>query len=82
LYYIAPDGALTAVSVATKPTFEAGTHTRLFKTEMSTLVNTSFTRNQYVASADGQRFLLNQPIGPPASIVVVMDWLASLPKRD
>jgi serine/threonine protein kinase/Tol biopolymer transport system component len=82
LYYIAPDGALTAVSVATAPTFEAGARTRLFKTEMSTLVNTSFTRNQYVASADGQRFLLNQPIGPQASIVVMMDWLASLPKRD
>jgi hypothetical protein len=45
---------------------------------MSTLVNTSITRNQYVASANGERFLVNQPIGPPPSIVVVIDWPAGL----
>jgi hypothetical protein len=49
---------------------------------MSTLVNTSFTRNQYVASADGQRFLVNQPTGSPASIVVVVDWPAGLKDRE
>ena len=82
LYYIAPDGTLTAVQVSIAPTFEAGTHTRLFKTDMSTLVNTSFTRNQYVASADGRRFLVNQPTGGPAAIVVVVDWVAGLKRRE
>jgi Tol biopolymer transport system component len=79
LFYLAPDGALTAVPITTIPTFQAGAPQRLFATRMSTLVNTSITRNQYVASADGQRFLVNQPIGPAASIVVVIDWPAGLP---
>jgi serine/threonine protein kinase/Tol biopolymer transport system component len=78
LYYLAADGSLVAVPVTTKPAFEPGTPTRLFETKMSTLVNTSFTRNQYVASADGQRFLVNQATGTPASIVVVVDWPAGL----
>jgi serine/threonine protein kinase len=82
LFYLAADGSLMAVAVTTKPTFEAATSTRLFETKMSTLVNTSFTRNQYVASADGQRFLVNQPTGSPASIVVVVDWPAGLKDRE
>jgi hypothetical protein len=49
---------------------------------MSTVVNTSFTRNQYVASADGQRFLVHQPIGEPAAIVVVINWPAALKNRE
>jgi eukaryotic-like serine/threonine-protein kinase len=82
LFYLAADGSLMAVAVTTKPTFEAATSTRLFETKMSTLVNTSFTRNQYVASADGQRFLVNQPTGSPAAIVVVVDWPAGLKDRE
>jgi hypothetical protein len=35
-----------------------------------------------VASADGQRFLVTQPIGQPSSIVVVVDWPAALKNRD
>jgi hypothetical protein len=81
LSYLAADGSLMAVTVTTKPTFEAGTPTRLFEAKMSTLVNTSFTRNQYVASADGQRFLVNQAAGTPPSIVVVVDWPAGLKRR-
>ena len=82
LYYLAVDGSLMAVTVTTTPTFQGTTPTRLFQTTMSTLVNTSFTRNQYVASSDGQRFLVNQPIGHPSSIVVVVDWPAALKNRD
>jgi len=80
LYYLAADGSLMAVAVTT-PTFAPAIPTRLFGTRMSTLVNTSFTRNQYVASADGQRFLVNQPVGAPSSIVVVVDWPAGLEHR-
>jgi dipeptidyl aminopeptidase/acylaminoacyl peptidase len=81
LYYLAADGSLMAVPVAATPAFQPGTPLRLFPTRMSTLVNTSFTRNQYVASADGQRFLINQPAGDPAAIVVAVDWPASLSHR-
>jgi hypothetical protein len=81
MYYLAVDGSLMAVSVKTSPTFQASSPARLFETKMSTLVNTSITRNQYVASADGQRFIVNQPIGNQASIVVVADWPAGLNGR-
>jgi serine/threonine protein kinase len=81
LYYLAADGSLMAVSVTTGPAFEAAPAARLFQTSLSTLVNTSFVRNQYVVSVDGQRFLLNQPAGPSASIVVVVDWPAGLKNR-
>jgi Tol biopolymer transport system component len=81
LYYLGADGWLMTVAVTTKRAFEPATPTRLFKTNMSTLVNTSFTRNQYVASGDGQRFLANQPTGEPASIVVVVNWPAGLKHR-
>jgi hypothetical protein len=49
---------------------------------MSTLVNTSMTRNQYVPSADGQRFIVNQPVGDHTSIVVVADWPAGLNRSE
>jgi Tol biopolymer transport system component len=81
LYYLAADGWLMAVTVATAPVFMAGTPLRLFPTAMSTLVNTSFARNQYVVSRDGERFLLNQPIGEPGSIVVAVGWPAGLADR-
>jgi hypothetical protein len=67
-----------AVALTIGPTFEHATPARLFATKMSTLVNTSITRNQYVPSADGRRFLINQTAGTPDSITVVVDWPAAL----
>jgi serine/threonine protein kinase/Tol biopolymer transport system component len=81
LFYLAPDGSLMAVTVTTKTTFEPSPPDRLFETKMSTVRNVAFTRNQYVASADGQRFLISQPTGTPASIVVVVNWPAGLERR-
>jgi Tol biopolymer transport system component len=81
LFYLAADGALTAVTVTTEPTFQASPPTRLFQTRMSTLVNTSITRNQYEATANGQRFLVNQPVGPPAAIAVIVNWPIGLKLR-
>jgi hypothetical protein len=45
---------------------------------MSTVVNNTMVRNQYVVSPDGQRFLINQPAGSAPSIVVVVNWPAAL----
>jgi len=81
LYYLAGDGALMAVALTNGSTFEHATPTRLFATKMSTLVNTSITRNQYVPSADGRHFLVNQAAGTPDSITVVVDWPAALKNR-
>jgi hypothetical protein len=40
------------------------------------------TRNKYVASRDGQRFLLSAPLGCEALIptTVVLNWNAELPR--
>jgi hypothetical protein len=59
---------------------EAGLPTRLFETRMSNVFNPSYTRNQYVVSADGNRFLINQPASgaSPPPITVVVNWPALL----
>lgn len=62
------------------PTFESAAPTALFETRMSALMNFGYTRNQYVVSADGQRFLINQPPADaiPAPITIVEHWMATL----
>jgi serine/threonine protein kinase len=80
MFYLAPDRSLMSVVVRGGTTFEANPPTRLFETRMSVVSNPSYTRNQYVVSADGQRFLINQPdAGTPLSpITVVVNWQAAL----
>jgi hypothetical protein len=53
---------------------------RLFETKMSTVMNTSMVRNQYVVTRDGQRFLINQPTGDPPAITVIVNWPSLLKK--
>jgi len=82
LFYLAPDRTLMSVAVTTGSTFDAGLPVRLFETRTSPLsvANAGYTRNQYVVSADGTRFLVNQPpLGAPATpITVVVNWTAAL----
>jgi Tol biopolymer transport system component/predicted Ser/Thr protein kinase len=80
LFYLAPDRSLMSVAVKTGPTFESSLPVRLFDTRMSFVFNPTYTRNQYVVSADARRFLLNQPPdAPPSSpITVVVNWHASV----
>jgi Tol biopolymer transport system component len=80
LFYLAPDRSLMSVVVRPGSTFETGPPSRLFETRMSAAFNPTFTRNQYVVSADGQRFLINQasPSAPPSPITVVVNWEAAL----
>ena len=56
-----------------------GPPSRLFTTRMLGFMATN-TRNQYVVTADGQRFLINQPpdgaSGSPLTVVV--NWTAAL----
>jgi len=75
LFYIAADQRLTSVRV----TFGAngklvlGTPVPLFRTEFD---SSFMTRQQYVVSLDGQRFLINAPtdaIDPP-SITLILNW--------
>jgi Tol biopolymer transport system component len=75
LFYIAADQRLTSVRV----TFSAngklvlGTPLPLFRTELD---SSFMTRQQYVVSPDGQRFLINaatDAIDPP-SITLILNW--------
>jgi eukaryotic-like serine/threonine-protein kinase len=77
LFYIAADQRLTSVRV----TFGAnekivlGTAVPLFRTELD---SSFLTRQQYVLSPDGQRFLINaatDAIDPP-SITLILNWKA------
>jgi Tol biopolymer transport system component len=80
LFYIAGDQRLVAVSVSfptnSKPT--VGALVPLFRTELASgSAGLGFlTRQQYVVSPDGQRFLINAPIEAvdPASISVILNW--------
>jgi serine/threonine protein kinase/Tol biopolymer transport system component len=80
LFYLSTDRHLVSVAVGVGSTLEAGLPTPLFETRMSNVLNPSYTRNQYVVSADGNRFLINQPASgagaPP--ITVVVNWPALL----
>ena len=78
LFYV--EGAtLVAVSVSSGAAFSAGSVARLFE-------HPSLTRSyypQYDVSADGRRFILNEPVGenPEPSIHVVQNWFAEFKDR-
>lgn len=62
-----------AVSVKLHPAFEAGIPAPLFEARVSGLTD---VRTHYAVSADGQRFLINNPSEDrtPSPIAVVVNW--------
>lgn len=79
LFYLAADGHLMAVHVDPASAVAIGREERLFETGLSSVDFAGYTRNQYVATSDGQRFLVNEPAGERSSAVtVVVDWPALL----
>jgi Tol biopolymer transport system component len=75
LFYVGADGTLTAVAVAgSGGAFEAGRPQSLFKVALP--VTPGYP---YVATRDGQRFLINTDIAPPVPITVLTNWTATLP---
>ncbi len=74
LFYLAPDGKMTAVEVSAGQEFNVGAPTPLFQTPPGALVGD--------VTADGKRFLLVTPVGPSASVpfTVVLNWTAGLKK--
>ena len=75
LFYLAPDGKLMAVDVKSSPaTFEAGEPHALFSTGITTSIVDR--TNNYVATRDGQRFLVNLGAEDEnsAPITVVINW--------
>jgi Tol biopolymer transport system component len=78
VFYRAPDQKLMAVEIGSGPEFQAGIPRPLFAGQ----IQTGTTRNKYVATSDGQRFLLAAPMGresmTPTTIVV--NWSTELGK--
>jgi Tol biopolymer transport system component len=82
LYYVAADDKLMAVAVqggaASAAGFTAGAPQALFELPLpfGSVLNTDF----YNASADGQRFLVNTPVGEAtaAPLTVVVNWTAEV----
>jgi Tol biopolymer transport system component len=80
LYYLGRDGTLLAVAVdASGSAFRAGEPRALFRTRLS---YSELTRNSYVVTADGQRFLFVNPVTArgPSPFTLVLDWAADLGK--
>ena len=81
IFYVAPDGAMTAVSIGfggTSP--DVKLPVPLFQTHLATGINVLGSKPQYAVARDG-RFLLNAAIesaSPP--IVVAVNWMKTLPK--
>jgi serine/threonine protein kinase len=82
IFYLAPDGSLMAVAVRSESTFVPGASSRLFQTRLNPLPIPAGTRNRYVASPDGQQFLVRQPPEgrPMLPITIVVNWRADLRK--
>jgi len=84
IYYLSEDGKLMAVSVGVIPNGAGpspfGIPKPLFQTGVS--VGVSAWRTHFVASRDGQRFLINTQVGEssPDLITVVLNWTAGLKK--
>ena len=75
LFYLAPPSKLMAVEVRVGEAFEAGIPRLLFETR---LMGGPFRR--YDVSSDGQRFLVNRPIGAEthSPITLVVNWTAEV----
>ena len=75
LFFIAADQRLTSirVTVGANGKLVLGTPVPLFRTELD---SSFLTRQQYVVSPDGQRFLMNAATGAidPPSITLILNW--------
>ena len=81
LYYISADRSLVAVPVENGDAFKAGTPANLFAAHVGSN-GIQDDRNQYVASHDGRRFLINtvDERAGQAPITVVVNWMGLLKK--
>ena len=86
LFYVEED-TLIAVSVSTTAGFTADAATRLFSLASLNRDIGSQAHTKYDISADGQRFILVEPVGegvdaPEPSIRVVMNWFEEFRDRE
>jgi DNA-binding winged helix-turn-helix (wHTH) protein/Tol biopolymer transport system component len=79
LFYLSPDYSIVSVPFEPSEPPRIGQPTPLFRAP----VNTSSTRNHYVVSPDGQRFLINVEDQSTylSPITVMVNWIQGLPAR-
>jgi serine/threonine protein kinase len=80
IFYLSPEGLLMAVALKTAPAMDIGSPVTLFQTPLvSRLVN---VRNDYVAAANGQRFLMLVPDREASQddMTLVLNWTELLGK--
>ncbi|MBI2149280.1 MAG: protein kinase [Acidobacteria bacterium] len=79
IYYLALDGKLMAVDFNPAGRIQSGIPRVLFDTGLTPTGNTE----QYVATSDGQRFLVLKPLteSTPTPITAVLNWNAALDKK-
>ena len=70
IFYLDGAGDLTAVPIRTEPSLEIGAPVRLFRSQMRQDIDAT-----YVATRDGQRFLMNLPNPVSVPLNVVVNWL-------
>ena len=78
IYFVALDGALMAVPVSAGPGLSMGAPLALFQTRLS-VWSAGRMQRQYVASRDGQRFLMIYPTEDTAAspLNVLLNWQAA-----
>ena len=82
LFYLSADRKMMAVPTTIGSAFQMGAPQALFDAPVQAAAITG-DRNYYVASADGQRFLLRKVFEekPPTPITIALDWNAGLAKK-
>ncbi len=65
LFYLAPDGTITSVSIESAASLKLGSPRALFNSGVSWLNQYSDGVSQYAPSVDGQRFYLLEPVQSP-----------------
>ncbi len=86
IFYLGSDRRLMAAPVTAQGAhFEAAAPVALFQTQMASVDGElgPYVIFNYAVTADGQRFLLNEPVGDQKSqpISVVLNWAAELPGK-
>jgi Tol biopolymer transport system component len=91
LYYLSPDGDVMAVEVQSGDAFETGAPRKLFSTGINVTSYDQQPENFYNVSADGERFLINEPVpgqsasgassAPEEPLHVIVNWTSGLPTK-
>jgi hypothetical protein len=77
LFYLSAGRQLMSVAIAGGAELRGDPPAVLFQTALPTQANPGYTRNHYAVTADGQHFILNEPVRKsPSSVTVVVNWPA------